>query len=79
MPTIESGMGLLRPADEDRQVELAFDHEQSQGGSTRSKLEHSEVHREDRDCSESSAAALPLSHISAFREELLSDARTRFA
>ena len=48
MPTIESGMGLPLPADEDRQVEPALYHEQSQGGSTQSKLEQSEIHCENR-------------------------------
>ena len=44
MPTIESGMGLPPPADDDTQVEPALYHEQSQGGSTKSKHEQSEIH-----------------------------------
>ena len=45
MPAIESGMGLLPSADEDRQVEPALYHEQSQGGSTQSKLEQSVIEK----------------------------------
>ena len=71
MLTIVSGMGLLPPADEDRQVEPALYDEQSQGGSTQSKLEQS--------VSESSAATMPVGHISGFRYELLTEARTWFA
>ena len=78
MPTIESGMDLPPPIDEDRQVEPALYHEQSQGGSTKSKLGQSEVHA-DRDCLESSATELPSGHISAFRHEFLTVARTRHA
>ena len=59
-------MGLLLPADEDRQVGLALYHEHSQGGAILTKLEHGFVHCEDQQCSEALAGALPLKHISAF-------------
>ena len=75
MPTIESGRGSCPPADEDRQVEPAPYHEQSQGGSTKSKREQSEIYV-DHDCSGSSATALPLRQISAFRKEWLFEARS---
>ena len=73
MLTIGSGMGLPSPAGEDRQVELAPYHEQSKGGSTQSKFEQSVTEGsipEDRGCSESSAATMPMGHISAVRAEL---------
>ena len=74
-------MGLPPPADEDRQIELARYHEQLQGGSTQSKLEQSVIEGcvpKDQ-VSDSSAATMPMGHISAFRYELLTEARTRFA
>ena len=79
MPTIESGMGSLPPADEDTQVEPALYHDQSQGGSTQSKLEHSVIRGrapENQECSESSATTVPMRHISAFKFESLTEART---
>ena len=69
MTSLESGMGLPPPADEDRQVEPALDHEQSQGGSIRSKLEQSVTEGsipEDRGCSGSSAATMPMGQSQRF-------------
>ena len=79
MTILESSMGLPPPADEDRHVGLVLYHEHSLGGPTQSKLRHGSVHFEDWQCSEALAGALPLNHISAFREELLTEASTRFA
>ena len=79
MMTLESGMGLPPPADEDRQVGPVLYHDHSQGGPTQSKLDHGLVPREDQRCSETSTGVPPMGQITALRAEPLIEAKTRFA
>ena len=80
IPTTESGMVLPPATDEDRQVGPALYHEQSQGGPTESKLKQSTEYLNGvQQFFVESSTDLPQGHISAFRYELLTEAKARYA